>query len=66
VHSEHTAWYDPITLMALCMRCGLQPEQLIWVREPVGLDLRVLPRLFRRFYNSNFILVLVPQVETDG
>lgn len=65
VHPEHTAWYDPLTLMELGSRCGFLPEQLIWVREPAGLDLRVLPRLLRRYLSGNFILVFVPQSGRD-
>jgi len=60
VHPEHTAWYDPQTLMRIGMHADLVPVQLLWVREPRGLDLRVLPRFLRRYYSSNFILVFTP------
>jgi SAM-dependent methyltransferase len=58
VHPEHTCWYDPVTLMGLAMRCGLIPLELIWIKEPTGLDLRVLPRFLRRYFSSGFVLVL--------
>ena len=56
VHPKHTTWYDPLTLMELAARCGFVPKQLIWVQEQKGLDLRVLPRLLRRYYSGNFII----------
>ena len=56
VHPKHTTWYDPLTLMELAARCGFAPKQLIWVQEQKGLDLRVLPRLLRRYYSGNFII----------
>jgi len=56
VHPEHTAWYDPVTLMGLGIRCGLCPRQLIWIQEPAGLDLRVWPRVLRRYLADNFVL----------
>ena len=60
VHAEHTAWYDPITLMRLAAYHGFVPKQLIWVCEPAGADLRVLLRRVRKYFAENFILVLEP------
>ena len=57
VHPEHSAWCDPLTLMRTGMHADLAPVQLMWVKEATGLDLRVLLRLLRRYYSSNFILV---------
>ncbi len=58
VHPEHTAWYDPVTLMEMSGRNGLTPQRLLWVQERRGLDLRFLPRLLRHHFSEGFILVL--------
>jgi len=58
VHPEHTAWYDPLTLMRLATHFGFEPLELIWIRERRGFDLRMLPRLFRKYFSENFVLVL--------
>ncbi len=58
VHPEHTCWYDPVTLMEMSRRCGLAPQQLIWVQEERGFDFRLLPRILRRHFSDGFILLL--------
>ena len=65
IHSQHAAWYDPITLMELADRHGLAPVQLIWVRERRGFDPRLWKRRLRRYFNSNFIMVFTPRRDAD-
>jgi len=64
VHPEHACWYDPVTLMGLGMRCGLEPRELVWVQEPARLDPRLIPRLLRRYFSGNFVLTFAPREES--
>lgn len=55
----HVAWYDPITLVALVRRCGLDPVEGYWL-QPHGRYLKAWKRLLRPYFSHSFLLVARP------
>ena len=56
VHEEHTCWFDPFTLSVLCKLCGLEAQEVHWVREK-SLGLKSWQALFRSYFSENFMLI---------
>ena len=59
VHEEHTCWFDPITLSALCRLSGLEPTAIYWVQKRNSW-LKSLPSRARNFFSHSFILTASP------
>ena len=59
VHEEHTCWFDPITLSALCRLSGLEPTAIYWVQKRNSW-VKSLPSRARNFFSHSFILTASP------
>jgi 2-polyprenyl-3-methyl-5-hydroxy-6-metoxy-1,4-benzoquinol methylase len=55
-HEGHVAWYDPLTLLALMERCGLQAVEGYWIAPRRGW-LKAWKRFFRPYFGHSFLVV---------
>jgi SAM-dependent methyltransferase len=56
VHSDHTCWFDPVTLDQLLRRTGWEPFESYWI-QPKGNLLKTWVRLFRPYFSHSFMML---------
>lgn len=61
VHTEHTCWFDPITLGQLMEMTGFKPTVAYW-HQPQPDLLKAWKRLFRGYFSYSFLTLATPNL----
>jgi SAM-dependent methyltransferase len=57
VHTEHTAWYDPMTIGTLLSKTGYEIEKGAWIYSRHRSSFLGIIGKWRKYWNPNFLVV---------